>query len=67
MWWIASESTSLFLERKLFGAVDGQEEGEAANNCLDDLEYLADGQNLKLKLCLFLESLFAAINVGVAL
>lgn len=63
----ASFSTALFMEKKLFGDDEKQSEGETVDANLDDSLFLGDGLNLKLKLCLYLESLFAAIEVGVSL
>ena len=55
------------MEKKLFGDDEKQSEGEMVDANLDDSLFLGDGLNLKLKLCLYLESLFAAIEVGVSL
>ena len=67
MFLIASFSTALFMEKKLFGEEEKDRGGEAADASLDDSLFLGDGMNLKLKLCLYLESLFAAVEVGVSL
>ena len=55
------------MEKKLFGEEEKDRGGETADASLDDSSCLGDGMNLKLKLCLYLEALFAAVEVGVSL
>jgi hypothetical protein len=57
------------LEKKLFSAdtmAEGTLEEEKARDN-DLLKVLGDGRDVKLKMCLYLEALLAAMEVGLAL
>ena len=56
------------MKEKLFGDESRQQDTNIDNAVgYDYMQFMGDGQNIKFKLCLYLEALFAAMEVGCAL
>lgn len=64
---VATYSAAIFMKEKLFGTESHQQDNFNNSDDYDYMQFMGDGQNMKLKMCLYLEALFAAMEVGCAL